>query len=56
MSIFGDARVAGLMDSPLVKLAVKLGARVVGRYKWAVVCGGCQLPIKREKWKGHRCD
>ncbi len=42
-------------DGPLVRLAVKLGARMLSRYKWAVVCGGCHLPIKREEWNGHRC-
>ena len=62
MPMFGNAPVEPVAnqfkfgDGPLVRLAVKLGARIVSRYKWAVVCGGCHLPIKREEWVGHRCD
>ncbi len=41
-------------DSDLVRLAVKLGARIVGRQR-LVRCSACHARMRREEWARHRC-
>ncbi len=43
-----------LSDGALVRLAVKLGARIVGRSR-LVRCSACKQHLTREEWQGHRC-
>lgn len=41
-------------DSSLVRLAVQLGARIVGRSR-LVRCSACHKRMARDEWTEHRC-
>ena len=43
-----------LGDGKLVRLAVQLGARIMGRSR-LVRCSACHKRMAREEWTGHRC-
>ncbi len=46
-----------MANSPLVRYAKwRLGLRVVGRRRYAHLCGGCKALVELGDWGRHRCS